>query len=74
MDDRLTDFEQKILSVLGSDCGFTTARVAEQVTPIFGHNKRTHSGAIRSWLVRLRKKGYVRMLDDQKPDCWVKSV
>lgn len=64
----------KILAVLDTDGGFTTGDVAKRVTPIFGHNKRTHSHAIRSWLCDLQKRGLVKTLDDQKPVCWVKCA
>ena len=49
-----------------------TGEVAKAVQPPSGTNQRQHSGAIRSCLLGLEKKGLVRRLDDEKPICWVK--
>lgn len=66
----LHDYHRKVLTVLDSDGGFTTGDIAKQVKPQFGHNARTHSGAVRSWLLQLETAGLVARLDDQKPVCW----
>ena len=68
----LSAYDKKILDVLDSAGAYTTADVAKRVTPQFGHNRRTHSGAVRSWLINLERKGLVKRLDDQKPVCWLK--
>jgi hypothetical protein len=72
MADQLNEYERKILDALDTRGATLTGEVAKAVQPIFGINQRQHSGAIRSWLVGLEKKGLVRRLDDQKPVCWVK--
>lgn len=69
----LSTYEQKILSALDTQGGYTTGDVAGKVHPQFGSNKRQHSGAVRSWLINLEKRGLVRKLDEQKPVCWVKT-
>lgn len=69
----LTEYHQKILAALDTDGGFTTGDVAKRVSPLFGHNTRTHSAAVRSWLLQLEQAGLVRRLDDQKPVSWVKN-
>lgn len=71
---RLTDYHRKILAQLDTRGGFTTGQVAERVEPMFGHNRRTHSGAVRAWLSELKAAGLVREMDDRKPVCWVKTA
>lgn len=66
----LSNYEVKILATLDEQGGFLTRRVAEKIEPMFGHNNRTHSGAVRSWLLDLKNKGLVAYLDNQKPVCW----
>lgn len=70
--DRLTDYDKKILAVLDTEGGFTTARVVARITPRFGSNNRQHAAAVRSWLCRLERNGLVRKLHNLKPVCWVK--
>lgn len=70
---QLTDWHRKILAELDAQGGFTTGQVAARVSPVFGHNRRTHSGAVRGWLLELKAAGLVREMDDQKPVCWVKT-
>jgi hypothetical protein len=72
-DSYLSSHEREILEVLAEDGGFITKHVASHVS-FFGHNARTHSGAVRSWLVGLKKRGLVDLLDDQKPDCWKRTA
>lgn len=67
------DCQQKILDALDTLGGFTTGQVAERVSPMFGHNKSTHSRAIRQQLLALKDAGLVREMDDQKPVCWIKT-
>ncbi|MGA3983458.1 hypothetical protein ACI2TD_18040 [Ralstonia nicotianae] len=68
----LSEFDKKVLAVLDTIGGYTTAEVMKRVTPVFADNRRMHSAAVRSWLVQLERKGLVRRLDDLKPVCWVK--
>ncbi|WP_150670963.1 hypothetical protein [Pandoraea anhela] len=68
----LSEYDKKILGILDARGAYTTADVAKRVEPQFGHNRRTHSGAVRSWLLNLERQGLVRRLDDQKPVCWLK--
>lgn len=68
----LSDYDRKILIVLDTVGGYTTSDVADRVWPEFGGSRRTHSAAVRSWLLDLEKKGLVKRLDDEKPVCWVK--
>jgi hypothetical protein len=69
---QLTAYHQKVLAQLDTRGGSTTSQVAGLVEPMFGHSRRTHSGAVRAWLLELEAAGLVRKLDDQKPVCWVK--
>ncbi|WP_241299572.1 MULTISPECIES: hypothetical protein [Burkholderia cepacia complex] len=68
----LSEYDHKILIVLDTVGGYTTSDVADRVWPEFGGSRRTHSAAVRSWLLALEKKGLVKRLDDEKPVCWVK--
>ncbi|RQR51426.1 hypothetical protein DIE19_29385 [Burkholderia sp. Bp9126] len=40
--------------------------------PVFGGNRRTHAGAIRSWLAALERQGLVRRLGTTAPASWLK--
>jgi len=71
-DAALTEYEQRTLATLDTDGGFTTGDVAKRVQPMFGHSMRTHSAAVRQWLLGLERRGLVKRLDDEKPVCWVK--
>lgn len=64
--------ERRILEFLSEDGGFTTGRVAENFTG-YGDNKRQRSGAVRSWLNILQKRGLVAPMDDLKPVAWVRT-
>ncbi|BBA45405.1 TPA: hypothetical protein ACK3Q6_005539 [Burkholderia cepacia] len=68
----LSDYDQKILVVLDTVGGYTTSDVGDRVWPEFGVNRRTASAAVRSRLLDLEAKGFVKRLDDEKPVCWVK--
>lgn len=70
---KLTDWHQKVLAQLDTDGGFTTGQVADRINPMFGHSRRTHSSAVRTWLLELKAAGFVREMDEQKPVCWVKN-
>ncbi len=70
----LTDYECQILATLDTRGGTATGDVAQKVRPLFGSNMHQHSGAVRSWLLQLERKGFVRKLDDQRPVCWVKTA
>ena len=65
----LSEYDKKILATLEGPGALLTRDIAKRVQPQFG-NTRQHSGAIRSWLVQLERRGYVERLDDQKPTCW----
>ena len=69
----LLSHEREILEFLAEDGGFITRDVARHVT-FFGHNARTHSGAVRSWLMGLKRRGLVDFLDEQKPAAWVRTA
>ena len=69
---QLTDNDIAILRCLNESGGLLTRRVANQV-PFFGANRHQHSAAVRSWLLRLKKYGLVRLLDNEKPDCWTRT-
>lgn len=64
--------QRAILSVLAElphGAGYLTHDVASR-TEMFGHNRRIHSGATRSWLLELERDGLVTGIDDEKPTCW----
>lgn len=69
----ITNYEREILEALNESGGFTTGQVARHVT-MFGSNARQHIGAVRSWLMGLKKRGLVDFLDDQKPVCWIRTA
>lgn len=66
----MTEYDFKILSVLSPECGVTTEWIRKTTGISFGHNARTTSGAIRSWLNSMKRDGLVDFLDDLKPVCW----
>ncbi|WP_157659968.1 hypothetical protein [Burkholderia ubonensis] len=70
--DRLTDYDRKILATLDASTARTTSEVARAVAPVFGGNRRTHAGAIRSWLAALERQGMVKRLDVTVPQRWLK--
>ncbi len=72
MEKDLTDWERKVLAAIPAGITLTTKGVAFRVEPVFGHNNRTHSGAIRSWLVGLEKRGLVERVGSEKPTHWRK--
>jgi hypothetical protein len=74
MHEQLNEYEQKIFELLAKRGATLTGDVAENVRPLFGTNKRQHSGAVKSWLVDLEKKGLVRRLDEEKPVCWARII
>lgn len=67
-------YDAQILEVLEGEGGFTTGDIAERVGPVFGHNKRTHSGFIRTRLLAMQNAGLVRPMDDMKPVVWVRHI
>lgn len=69
-----TEYDKQILAALDTQGGFTTGQVAKKVLPRFGHNARTHSGAVRSCLEALERQGVVARLDEQKPMFWIKTA
>lgn len=68
----LTEYEQKTLEACEYEGGYATGGIAERVTPMFGHNRRTHSAFVRLQLLSLEKKGLVGKIDSEKPDIWVR--
>lgn len=68
----LGEHHRKVLAALDEDGRSTTAEVAKNVLPRFGHNARTHSGAVRAWLRQLEGAGLVKRLPEEKPVCWVR--
>lgn len=71
MKDQFTEYERKILGVLSTSDALTTRQVSKRVEPLYCNNRRMHSGAIRSWLMRLERDGHVVRLDYEKPVCWL---
>lgn len=69
----MTGADMDVLCVLDGAGGFTTGDVAKRVSFRFGHNKRTHSAAVRAILLGLERQGLVKRMDDQTPVCWVLS-
>ncbi|WP_369050118.1 hypothetical protein [Burkholderia gladioli] len=69
---RLTDYDRKILTALDVMTARTTSEIARAVTPEFGGNRRTHAGAIRSWLTALEWQGMVKRIDAGAPQPWLK--
>ncbi|WP_174948164.1 hypothetical protein [Burkholderia contaminans] len=69
---RLTDYDTRILATLDTSKALTTGEVARAVAPVFGGNRRTHAGAIRSWLTALERQGFVKRLDATVPQRWLK--
>lgn len=70
----MTDYEKKVLAALDEHGAMLTRDVAAEVSPMFGQNNRTHSAAVRCWLLSLEKQGLVRRLDSQKPVCWLRAA
>lgn len=68
----LTDYDKKILAVLGFEQGLASGDIADQVRPVFGSNRRQHCAAVLSWLKRMEKEGWVARMDQEKPIAWVK--
>lgn len=69
---KLNERHEKILRVLAAlpaGTGYITKDIAER-TPMFGHNRRIHSGCTRSRLDEMAPCGLVALLDNKKPDCW----
>lgn len=67
----LTSTTAALLAVLDETAGFTTGQISRHGK--FGYcsdNNRQRSGAVRAWLIGLRRQGLVDFLDDQKPVCW----
>jgi len=48
----LAEFETAILNVLDGQGGYTTGQIAERIDFQFGHNRRVHSAAVRTLLLR----------------------
>jgi hypothetical protein len=74
MDERcLNRTDYALLAALSEDRGRKTGHVSSLAFIGFCGNRRQRSGAVRAWLVRLQKEGYVTTLDDQKPVCWLRT-
>lgn len=71
----LDDRDYALLKALSEDGGFTTGHVAERAGINFGGlNRRMRSGAVRSWLMNLKRAGLVDFLDGEKPVCWIRTA
>ena len=66
----LTSTDYAILAALDDIGGAQTGEVSARARISYGGNQRQRSGAVRSWLVRLKKEGLVELADDRKPDIW----
>lgn len=67
--------DRKILKALADDSGCTTLTVAARAGITYGRgNGRMMSGAMRSWLTLLERRGLVAKMDDQKPICWIRTA
>ena len=69
----LISLDFKLLAVLDEQGGITTGQVSERASFSYGGTKRQRSGAVRFWLMRLKANGLVTLMDDQKPDCWIRT-
>ena len=69
----VTKTQIEILSALDEHSGLLTRSVAQHVS-LFSDNARMRSGAVRSWLNIMKKRGWVEFLDDQKPVCWKRTA
>jgi hypothetical protein len=69
MTDHCSVREIEILACLDLNGGFTTPHVARRISTL-STNPRSHAAQTRQMLLRLKERGLVRFLDDQKPDCW----
>ena len=68
-------YEIPILKALNENGGFTTGYIAASFPSPFAHrSKREHSSDVRSWLLHMMGKGWVRPMDDQKPVCWTRTT
>ena len=67
----LTKHERALLNLLDSHGGCTTQNISARMTDVsYGRtNRRLRSALIRAWLMALKRQGFVRYLDDQKPVC-----
>ena len=74
MTELLCEIERKILEVLPVGAGIETGQVARRVDEYrYARAGRQFSKLIRPWLVKLKAEGFVELLDDQKPDCWMRT-
>lgn len=69
---RLDGRDAVVLAQLDEAGGITTRQVAEAVRGN-GGNMRKHSALMRCHLVDLKKRGLAALLDDQKPDAWIRT-
>lgn len=70
----LTKNEYALLQAIDAHGGYTTADVSSRCGIRYAQdNRRLRSAAMRSWLMALKRQGFVRYLDDQKPVCWVRT-
>lgn len=68
----LHDHDRKILAVLDERGAFTSGQVSSAAFP-GARSRRQTSGAVRSWLDDLKRRGLVAKADDQKPVCWIRT-
>lgn len=67
-------YEIKILSALSEDGGRLTGQIARTFPSPFNRTTRQHSGDVREWLMAMKKEGFVRLMDNQKPDAWLRTA
>lgn len=65
---------RKVFAALHATEPKTLRAIAKDVTPQFGHNAHTHSGAVRTWLNWLEQAGYAKRISKgEKPTLWLRS-
>ena len=67
------NWDMAILQFLDEDWAFATGTIAGVAWTEHSRNNRIRSAWTRNSLLRLEAFGYVRRLDDQKPDTWVRT-
>jgi len=68
----LTEQDKMILNVLNTEHGSASGQIAKKVAFNLSENPRVHAAGIRSRLMELERKGFVKHLNNEKPVTWVK--
>jgi hypothetical protein len=66
--------DKKILEAVYEDGGSTALQISDRCGLPASGNGRMRSGAMRSWLSLLERRGLVRKMDDMKPICWIRTT